>query len=75
MATVIEIMAAHIEANGFDGLFAPGECACRKDDLAPCGDIHSDCIPGYLCKCDCGDHEFHIGPEKTPIVDVCAGDV
>ena len=66
MATVIEIVRLHLEANGFDGLYSPGECGCKKDDLAPCGSDFAMCEPGYLQECDCGDHDWHIGQDKTP---------
>ena len=69
------IVAVYLEQIGFDGLYQPGECACKKDDLFPCDILSTErCEPGYLTECDCGDHDFHIGPEKTAIVDVCAGD-
>lgn len=64
----------YIEANGYDGLYSPGVCACKKDDLMPCDGMRNDCEPGYLCECDCGDHYFHIGPEKSNVIDVCSGD-
>lgn len=64
MTTVIEIVRAHLESNGFDGLYSPSECACKVDDLAPCGGLKEDCEPGYLQACDCGDHDWHIGDEK-----------
>jgi hypothetical protein len=64
MPTVIQIVKAHLEANGFDGLFSSGNCACKKDDLAPCGEIQGDCEAGHLSKCDCDEgHDFHIEPE------------
>lgn len=48
MARVIEIVRAHLEANGFDGLVAVGaECGCLCDDLAPCGIDFGQCEPGY----------------------------
>ena len=48
MATVIEIVKAHMEANGFDGLVqADAECGCLCDDLVPCGGDFSTCEPGY----------------------------
>ena len=49
--TVKEIVKAYLDANGFDGLFSDdGDCACQKDDLAPCGgcDNIMDCEPGDL---------------------------
>lgn len=48
MARVIEIVKAHLEANGFDGLAAEdAECGCLCDDLAPCGSDFGQCEPGY----------------------------
>lgn len=49
MARVIEIVKAHLEDNGFDGLLAVGaECACLCEDLAPCTIYFGQCEPGYL---------------------------
>jgi hypothetical protein len=48
MARVIEIVKAHLEANGFDGLVAvDAECGCLCDDLAPCSSDFGQCEPGY----------------------------
>ena len=48
MARVIEIVRAHLEANGFDGLVAvAADCGCLCDDLAPCGSDFGQCEPGY----------------------------
>jgi hypothetical protein len=45
---VIEILAAHIKAGGFDGLVqADTECGCLLDELAPCCGDFSACEPGY----------------------------
>ncbi len=58
------IVKKYLEENGFDGLYEPGECACEINDLFPCGEgslVH--CKPGYKGPCDCGDHDFHIGPQ------------
>lgn len=63
--TVQEMIRAYLESNGYDGLFNPGECCCKKDDLAPCEYIQMDCQAGYLAPCDCQDeHEFHIQEMK-----------
>lgn len=75
MATVLDIVREYLVTNGYDGLFSPGECACKLKHLAPCGQVQDDCRAGHLVTCDCGDHDFHIGPEKTDVVDVCPGDV
>ena len=47
---------------GYDGLWCQGECACKVDDLYPCGE-RQDCHPGYVTPCppDCGEHDWHIG--------------
>lgn len=48
MATVIEIVKAHLEREGFGGLVADGgECGCELDDLVPCAGDCSHCSPGY----------------------------
>lgn len=48
MARVIEIVKAHLVANGFDGLVqTDAECGCLCDDLAPCNSDYSQCEPGY----------------------------
>ena len=67
MTTVIEIVRLHLEANGFDGLYSPEECGCKKDDLAPCGSDFAMCEPGYLQECDCGYHDWHIGQDKPNV--------
>lgn len=64
---VIEIVVKHLKREGFDGLYSScGDCACKLDDLAPCANIQGDCTAGYLQPCppDCGDHDWHIGPDK-----------
>ena len=64
--TIKDIVKEYLEKNGFDGLYYPGECACKLSNLFPCEDTPVDCIAGYLNKCpeDCEEHDFHIGPEK-----------
>lgn len=48
MATVIEIVKAHLVANGFDGLVqVETECGCLCDDLAPCCGDFSACEPAF----------------------------
>lgn len=49
---------------GFDGLYCVGQCACRVDDLYPCGE-RQDCSPGVLMDCDCGEGcGWHIGSKR-----------
>jgi len=60
---------------GYEGLYHPsGECACRLEDLMPCGEPSPDCSPGYLAPCpgseseicggDCGFHIVQKRPKK-----------
>lgn len=45
---VIEIVSAHLIANGFDGLVQPAaECGCELGDLAPCAGCIDTCEPAY----------------------------
>lgn len=70
--TVVGMAGAYLKANGFDGLYRDGECACLLSDLAPCDEIDPGCTSGYKSKCtsgeDCpdeaGDCDFHVGPER-----------
>jgi hypothetical protein len=60
--TVLEIVRSYLEQNGYDGLYDPGECACLKDDLAPCGQIGHSCEPGYQYAGHDPDYDWMIGP-------------
>lgn len=62
--SVQEIVLDYLEANGFDGLYTEGECACDKSNLAPCLGDSMWCLAGYKGPCDCGDHDYHIGPKR-----------
>ena len=65
--TLLEIVALYLRQNGYDGLFNESECACKIDDLAPCGEPGMACRAGYLAPClkDCGvHHQFHIQGQK-----------
>ena len=58
---VIDIVKKYLNENGFDGLFnEDNECACKADDLAPCGEMSDACEAGKLAACNCGDHDWHI---------------
>ena len=73
---VLHIVAAYLKAKWLDGMYSPdGGCACVVGDLAPCGQIHGCCEPGYRRDfdddgCDggqCGGGcEWHIQKEKPP---------
>lgn len=67
----VKMRADDLKRNGFDGLFwqvGGDSCACKLDDLCPCGEDDLDCQPGYLvpgCPPECGlGCEFHIVREK-----------
>ena len=47
--SVLEILAAWLEENGYNGLFCPLEpCGCLVGNLLPCGDAWDGCLAGYL---------------------------
>lgn len=59
--TVKEIVEAYLAAHGLDGLWSPdGDCFCKCGDLMPCDDDSARCQPGYLIRCPCGQHDWHI---------------
>lgn len=68
-----EIIKEYLNNNGYDGLFCPGECACKKDDLMPCDEYMMDCEPGYLIEKKCADAEYdwYIGAKKESKIEEC----
>lgn len=63
MPTVIEIVAEHLQAGGFDGLAnADAECGCFLDDLVPCREIGGGCRAGRKAVID-GDMVCVEAPE------------
>ena len=44
----LEIIKKYLTENKYDGFFSPYGCACKKEDIAECGQIFCDCEPGYL---------------------------
>ena len=65
--TVKEIIINLLKHNEFDGLYSPGECACKIDDLFPCCSDFKDCIPGYESIDTTGEYDYLIGPKKEPV--------
>lgn len=60
--TVEQIIKDHLEENKLDGLYNSCiDCACLKDDLAPCGQIRLKCRAGVkvMCNENC-DHDYDI---------------
>ena len=73
MNSVLDIVVAHLEDHGCTGLHNPSEeCACMLPDIAPCGEMKGECVPGvaYYCpeneggeECPCGgEYDFHVEP-------------
>ncbi len=67
MMRVKEIVKAYLEQHEFDGLYRINcyDCACKRDDLMPCGYEGIDlCEPGYFRPPGSNDEEadFYIGP-------------
>lgn len=74
--TNTSIIKIKLEQGGFDGLYVPGECACLKEDLAPCGSCDQDdagwingCEPGYRHDDPRPGHgtDWAIGGSKLPM--------
>lgn len=69
-AMVGNIVFEWLDKNGYDGLYRPDQCACKKGDLSPGDCMDTSCEAGYLSP-GCDDHDFHIGPKGA---DPCTGD-
>ena len=66
--TVLEIVEKYLRDNGYDGLYLPGECACKIGDLAPCGEINEDCRAGVIIDSEnmgVGEDRFIIGEREV----------
>jgi hypothetical protein len=60
-----ELLEEALEANGYDGLYQHGVCACRKGDLMPCGEPGAQCMAGRLIDVgSCCGASFHIGRDS-----------
>ena len=66
---VYEIVKKYLDENNYDGLYWEGECGCYKKDLHACGENFSECKPGNIIKCKCGE-ELGIG-QKGVEVSLC----
>ena len=68
---VEEIVREYLINHGFDGLYAPNECACSlKDGLFPCGSEGTErCEAGYFIPKDDPDFDqefdYMIGPARV----------
>lgn len=64
--TTAKIVGKYLVANGFDGLYNESiDCACKIDDLAPCGGISMGCTAGYIQPLEpYSEYDFVIGERK-----------
>ena len=65
-----DMIKQFLKENGYDGLCnCDNDCACLKDDIAPCGEICGDCFAGYYRKAtEEEEYDFYIElkkPEKV----------
>lgn len=54
-----------LKAQGFDGLFYDGACACDLDDLAPCGNCGLEDLEDFINGCEGGYKHFDPRPEHA----------
>ena len=51
--TIHEIVKRWLVENKYDGLFSPGVCSCKIDDLMPCDEPNcTECEAGHVKYCD-----------------------
>lgn len=64
-----DMVEHYLRSHGYEGLYneaGSDGCGCRIDDLIPCGEVATECLPGMLAPCDCGDHNWSIVPCVAP---------
>ena len=77
-ADMLKLISGGLKRHGYDGLYIEDSCACKLDDLAPCGELGEDCRPGVFTKGPCSNCEggkpcaFHIGPKAKSDMDIIA---
>lgn len=59
----VEIIRKYLKDNGFDGLYNDDGCCCGTENLVPCSEDFSYCLPGYLIIMTGGLYD-QIGPDK-----------
>jgi len=64
MITALEILGIALELEGYQGLYVPGECACKIGELIPCDGLTDNCLPGVLTEPPGPEFAFGIGPKK-----------
>lgn len=52
-----------LKAEGFGGLYVPGECGCSLDDLAPCGSCEKEAGEDYINGCEAAYK--HVDPRSA----------
>ena len=63
--TVEEIIKEYLTKNEFHGLYnSDVDCACKLDDLFPCGGVCTECTVGYLQPSDENSEYELIGDKK-----------
>ena len=64
MGTTIPLaeVKAKLQAQGYDSLHFPGECACDLSDLAPCGSCECEDDEDFINGCEGGYK--HIDPTR-----------
>jgi hypothetical protein len=67
-ARVMKVVEMRLDRGGFTGLFYPGECACERSNLAPCGEYRHD-KGGFINGCKPGFKHLDPRPEHSKFFD------
>lgn len=59
-----EIALKFLIKHDYDGLYRPGKCACKIDNLIPCSLVHRSCKPGYIVNPNYRGNNFYIGSNR-----------
>lgn len=66
--TCKEIIEQYLKEKGFDGLCGD-DCGCGIDDLMPCFDAWTECVPGFKGPDPDGESDWLMYPSREAVAE------